>query len=186
MLLSKEGGTSVPLFFPKPRERELSRLSQELIARIERLAAAEGVELLTVEVAGVARRPIVRLVLDRPDGTVTLADCERVSRQASVLLDAYDPFPAHYTLEVTSPGLDRKFYRPEDYTRFGGREVRVRMKPTWPGAKRVDGVLETYEAGRVGVREHDGRLALLPETEIFETRLAPFPNETPSSTRGKR
>ena len=164
----------------------MTRLPQELIARIERLAAAEGVELLEVEVAGVARRPTVRLVLDKPDAAITLSDCERVSRQASVILDAYDPFPARYTLEVSSPGLDRKLYRAEDFVRFAGREVRVRMKPTWRGPKRVDGILERYEPGTVGVREHSGQVVLLPETEIFETRLAPFAQETPSSTRGKR
>jgi ribosome maturation factor RimP len=164
----------------------VTKLQQELIERLERLAADEGTELLAVDVVGIARSPTVRLVLDRPEGGVTLADCERVSRQASVLLDAYDPFPGRYNLEVTSPGLDRKLYRPEDYLRFAGRQVLVRMRPTWKGGKQVRGALGAVADGYVALLDHTGEVAQLPETEIFEIRLAPFSEEAPTGRRGKR
>ncbi|MEW6337442.1 MAG: ribosome maturation factor RimP [Acidobacteriota bacterium] len=167
----------------------MGRLDENLTARLERLAAGEGLELLAVEVMGTARKPIVRLVLDRPEQGVSLEDCELVSRQASVLLDAHDPFPGSYTLEVTSPGLDRKLYSDNDYVRFSGQPVRVRMRPTWTRTSRlVEGVLEGRGEGVVRVRDRKGALVELPVDEVFETRLDPFaPGATePGGRRGTR
>ncbi len=149
------------------------RLSAELMAGLERLAASEGLELLAVDVGGTARKPVVRLVLDRDEGGVSLADCESVSRQASVLLDAHDPFPGAFTLEVSSPGIERKFYKENDFIRFAGRAVRVRMRPTWPAPRAIEGTLEGREGGTIRVRDLAGVTHVLPESEVFETRLAP-------------
>ncbi|MFH1175946.1 MAG: ribosome maturation factor RimP [Acidobacteriota bacterium] len=162
------------------------RLPEEVQARLARLAASEGVELVAVEVGGTPRRSVVRLILDRAEGGVSLAHCELVSRQASVLLDAHDPFPGPYSLEVSSPGLDRKLFEDGDFVRFSGRMVRVRMRPIWRGPRIIKGTLE----GRAGgfVRVNDGTTThLLPEPEVFETRLAPFDDEkAPAGPRGKR
>ena len=156
----------------------MTRLSDDLLARLGRLAASEGVELLAVEVAGTARKPVVRLLLDREEGGVTLADCESVSRQASVLLDAHDPFPTAFTLEVSSPGIDRKLYNKKDFARFEGCAVRVRMCPTWPAPRVVDGFLEGCADGVIRVRDRSGATRELPEGEVFETRLAPDLDES--------
>lgn len=156
----------------------MTRLSDDLLARLGRLAASEGVELLAVEVAGTARKPVVRLLLDRTEGGVTLADCESVSRQASVLLDAHDPFPAAFTLEVSSPGIDRKLYNEKDFARFEGCAVRVRMCPTWPAPRVVDGFLERRTDGVIRVRDRSGAIRELPEGKVFETRLAPDLDES--------
>jgi ribosome maturation factor RimP len=152
----------------------MARLDQELTARLERLATSEGVELVAVEVMGTARKPIVRLVLDREASGVSLADCETVSRQASVLLDAYDPFPGSFTLEVTSPGLDRKLYRDNDYVRFARQPVRARMRPGYPPPRLIDGVLEGKAEGVVRLRDDRGVLHELPAGELLDVRLAPF------------
>ncbi len=149
------------------------RLSEDLVNRLGRLAKSEAVELLAVEVGGTPRKPLVRLVLDRPEGAVTLSDCESVSRQASVLLDAYDPFPGAFTLEVTSPGLERKLYNENDFDRFAGRVVRVRMRPGWPAPRVIEGILEGRGGGEIRVRDHAGATHRLPEVDVFETRLAP-------------
>ncbi len=143
------------------------------MGRLERLAASEGLELLAVEVGGTARRPVVRLVIDRHPGGVALADCESVSRQASALLDAHDPFPGAFTLEVSSPGIDRKLYNQNDFVRFAGSAVRVRMKPTWPAPRVIEGLLEGREAGVIRVRDGAGVTRELPEPEVFDARLAP-------------
>jgi ribosome maturation factor RimP len=164
----------------------MTKLNEELMARLERLAEREGVELLAIEVAGVARRPTVRLILDHEDGGVTIDECERVSRQASLILDAYDPFPGSYNLEVSSPGLDRKLYRAADYERYAGQPVRVRMKPTWTGKRIVEGILEGLADGHLTLRDGEGTRSSLPENEIFETRLAPFPKEKSPRKRGGR
>jgi ribosome maturation factor RimP len=164
----------------------VARLPEDLQARLARLAESEGVELVAVEIGGTSRRSVVRLILDRTEGGVSLAHCALVSRQASVLLDAYDPFPGPYSLEVSSPGLDRKLFGDRDFVRFSGRLVRVRMRPSWRGLRTIKGTLE----GRAGgfVRVNDGATThLLPEPEVFETRLAPFDDErAPARPRGKR
>lgn len=155
----------------------MARLSEDLVGRLERLAASEGLELLAVDVGGTARRPVVRLILDRENGGVSLADCESVSRQASVLLDVYDPFPGAFTLEVSSPGIERKLHKDNDFARFAGRAVRVRMRPTWPAPRVVEGVLEGRTDGVIRVRDRAGATHELPEPEVFETRLAPHLEE---------
>jgi len=163
----------------------MARLPQEVLERLEKLAAGEGLELLAVDVMGTARRPTVRLVLDREDG-VSLGDRESVSRQASALLDTYDPFPGRWELEVTSPGLERKFYQERDWERFAGQPVRVRLRPTWTGNRLVEGVLVGKSDGVVRVR--DGREVVheLPEEAVFETRLAPFADQAAAGSRSRK
>lgn len=95
-------------------------ITSELQRDLAAAARASGCELLASEVAG----GVLRLVLDRSEG-VTLEDCETVSRQVSALLDVTDFGSSRYVLEVTSPGLDRKFYRLDDYARFIGSRIRV-------------------------------------------------------------
>jgi ribosome maturation factor RimP len=151
----------------------MARLPEDLVARLGRLAEGEGVELVAVEVGGTARKPVVRLILDREPGGVSLADCESVSRQASVLLDAYDPFPGTFTLEVSSPGLDRKLYSDKDFVRFEGRAVRVRMRPGWPPPRVIEGTLEGRSDGFVRVRDRAGATHRLPEGNVLDARLAP-------------
>jgi ribosome maturation factor RimP len=109
-----------------------SRLA-EIIPELEAVAAASGCELLAAELKG----GVMRLILDRPEGGVTLADCEHVSRQASALLDVLDFGAGRYVLEVSSPGLDRQLYRPQDYDRFAGRLARVTMQDPETGRKKT-------------------------------------------------
>jgi ribosome maturation factor RimP len=168
-----------PTFFSRAK-LTMARLSEDLLARFGRLAESEGVELVAVEVGGTARKPVVRLLLDREPGGVTLTDCESVSRQASVLLDAYDPFPGTFTLEVSSPGLDRKLYNDKDFVRFEGHAVRVRMRPGWPPPRVIEGTLEGRGDGVVRVRDRGGVTHRLPEGDVLDTRLAPTLEESGS------
>jgi ribosome maturation factor RimP len=163
----------------------VAHLPQDLVARLARLAEGEGLELVAVETAGTARQPVLRLVLDKPGG-VTLAECELVARQASVILDTDDPFPGRYSLEVSSPGLDRKLYDEKDYTRFAGETVKVRMRPTWRGTRALTGVLIGLSAGAVHVTDDAGLTRALPMNEIFEVRLAPFAKPAARVPKGKR
>ena len=162
------------------------RVSEELMARLHRLAEAEKVELLAVEIGGPARKMLVRLVLDRQPEGITLDDCERMSRQASVLLDAYDPFPGSYTLEVSSPGLDRKLYGASDYERYAGEAVQVRMKPGWTGPRKLVGILVGRAGGAVTIRDAEGTEHALPEAEVFETRLDPRYDDASPSRKGRK
>lgn len=86
-----------------------------------------GLELIDVVWSGRGRGAVLRLVIDRPEGGVTLDDCERASNTASAVLDASDPIDHPYRLEVSSPGAERPIRRPEDWPAAVGRRVNVRM-----------------------------------------------------------
>src|SRR5262249_59688792 len=140
-----------------------------------------GCELVQVEFKG----GVLRLVLDREaapgsdggegDGApgVSLEDCALVSRQASALLDVVDFGPARYTLEVSSPGLDRPLYRPEDYARFSGRLARVTVEA--PGVKKrtVIGRLSGFDpadGGKVTVTDEKGVAQVIPLSQVTKAK----------------
>ena len=127
-----------------------SALHPELQEELEAIAESEGCELHHVEFKG----GTLRLVLDRPDG-VTLEHCQSVSRQASALLDVADFGSARYTLEVSSPGLDRPLRNEKDYERFAGSLDRVTLRDPGDGARRTI-------VGRLGELQ-DGVLTLIEE-----------------------
>jgi ribosome maturation factor RimP len=89
----------------------------------ERVAASEGLQVLDVEVRG-GKQGLLRIVIDKLEG-VTHQDCETVSRQVGAILDVEDPIPHRYTLEVSSPGAERKLNSAADYVRFAGKAAKV-------------------------------------------------------------
>ncbi len=146
------------------------RLEMKLLSQLAALVADEGLELLAAELVGSGPGTVVRLVIDGPDG-VTLDQCSLVSRQASAILDVEDPISHAYTLEVSSPGLDRKLYSEGDYHRFRGRRVKVRMKPSYREHRVLVGELVGLEGPTVLVRVDSQDVIGLPLDEVFETRL---------------
>ncbi len=145
-------------------------LEDELVAELEQIAAAAGCQLEHAEWKG----GVLRLVLDRLEGGVNLADCERVAKQVSALLDVVDFGKNRYTLEVTSPGLDRQLYRPRDYARFAGRLARVTYRVPETGAKRtVVARLEAFDPEReeVALAAAGGERLLLHLHDIEMARL---------------
>jgi ribosome maturation factor RimP len=122
----------------------------ELQPELESIAAANGCELVHVELKG----GVLRLILDKPEG-VTLADCEVVAKHSSAYLDVADFGKSRYVLEVSSPGLDRELYKPADVERFIGKLARVAIIDPENGKKRtVIGRLQEMqppsEGGTVG------------------------------------
>lgn len=106
-----------------------------------------GLELVDVECVGQGSRTVVRVYIDKPEG-VTVSDCERAHVALSPALDVSDPFPHPYTLEVSSPGLDRPIKRLQDYRRAVGAQVSVKLKQPIDGQWRIVGVLaEVNEQG---------------------------------------
>jgi ribosome maturation factor RimP len=146
------------------------KLDQNLCDELADMVAAEGLELLATEVVGSGPKTVLRLVVDGPEG-VGLDHCATVSRQASAILDVEDPIQYRYVLEVTSPGLDRKFYRREDYERFAGQRVRIRMKPSYREHRIVVGELKGLRDDSVQIVNDSGQDVHLRLDEIFETRL---------------
>lgn len=99
-----------------------------------------GLELADVVCVGQGSRSVIRVFIDKPEG-VTLDDCERAHKALGPALDVADPFPHTYTLEVSSPGLDRPFKRIQDYRRAIGKRVTLKLKEPLAGQWRVVGTL---------------------------------------------
>ena len=137
----------------------------------EGVAGSEGLELVTLEWAGPVGRGVLRLIIDRPDGAVSHRDCEAMSRQLGTLLDVEDLVEGRYTLEVASPGLDRRLYKPADYERFRGRRVKVRLRQPAPGlGRKFQARLEGLAGGVVSF-EVNGQAVRVPYDDIDAVNL---------------
>ena len=106
----------------------------------ERVAIDNGVELVHAEVAGPENKPIVRVFIDKPEG-VTHEDCSEVSHHLGTILDVEDFIHSSYTLEVSSPGLDRGLYKRADYERFAGSHARMKTQRPIAGQRNFRGRL---------------------------------------------
>ena len=130
-----------------------ANIDGELAAELAAVAEQAGCELIHAEF----RSGALRLFLDRPEG-VTLEDCETVSKEVSALLDVADFGRGRYTLEVSSPGLDRQLYGPKDYERFRGHLVRVtRIDPETHRKQTIVGRLQGF---RPAVRAEDSEITV--------------------------
>lgn len=124
--------------------------------------AGYGLELADLELKGEGRRQVLRIFIDKPGG-VTLDDCAEVSRDVSALLEVEDPIEGAYTLEVSSPGLDRPLKKPRDFERHIGRLVRIKttalLDPDGRGHARKTfvGELLGFDDGRIRLRQTDKR-----------------------------
>lgn len=144
---------------------------QELIELLEPSLKALGFELVDLDVR-LGRNGLLRLYIDKADG-VMLADCEFVSKQIGALLDVEDPLPGAYTLEVSSPGLDRRLRTPEHFERFSGDRVRIELKRAVSGRKRFKGVLLGIDAHDTIAVEVDGEEWALNLADVAMARLVP-------------
>lgn len=136
----------------------------------ERVAGEHGLELVHVEVAGGARTPIVRLFIDKPGG-VTHEDCSEVSRHVGTVLDVEDFLNSAYTLEVSSPGLERGLYRREDYERFAGRPARMRATAPVNGQRNFRGTLLGLEGDDVMFDDKTNGRVRVPLATIAKANL---------------
>ncbi len=130
-----------------------------------------GYELVGIEFASAARGGLLRIYIDHPEG-VGVDDCQRVSYQVSGVLDVEDPIPGHYSLEVSSPGLDRPLFDREHYERFIGQQVKVRMAVPQNGRRKFEGLLQGLEEECV-VLIQDGETVRLPLADVEQARLVP-------------
>jgi len=121
---------------------------------LEPALAAMGFELIEVEFGQHGSRELLRLFIDKPEG-VTIDDCALASRQMSAVLDLSDFIDSKYTLEVSSPGIDRPIRKPEDFERYAGERVKVSTFAAVDGRRKFKGILQGCEDGLVRV-ECDG------------------------------
>lgn len=117
----------------------------------ERVTRSLGLEVVEVEFRGGGKARMLRIYIDKPGG-VTHEDCADVSREVGTILDVEDAVPGGtYTLEVSSPGLDRKLSKAADFERFAGRLVKVSTREAVNGNRHFEGRLETFQNGTLTI-----------------------------------
>jgi len=146
-------------------------LRDHLTALLAPVVESLGLELWELEYSPHRGGGLLRLYIDSPRG-ITVDDCADVSHAVSDVLDAADPIQGQYTLEVSSPGLDRVLRTREHFERFVGEDVRVETRTAIGGRKRFGGPLRKVEQDRITV-EVDGEAVELPLADIHKARLSP-------------
>jgi ribosome maturation factor RimP len=130
-----------------------------------------GYEFFGVEFSPRSEDVLLRIYIDQPSG-IRIADCERVSRQVSGLLNVEDVIPSHYVLEVSSPGLDRPLFEAEHFMRFKGHRVQVQLVAPYRGRRNLVGCLVGTENDEV-IIDSDGEAFSVPLENIKKARLIP-------------
>ena len=149
----------------------------QIRAVAERVAASRGLDIWDIQIRREAGGHVVRVVIDRPgpsaspEESVSIEDCEQVNREMSTILDVEDPLPYAYTLEVSSPGLDRPLRGVNDYRRFAGRRAKVVVKEAVDNQKAFEGRLRGVEGEDVLFEAPNGRMHRLPLRLIARGRL---------------
>ena len=149
-------------------------LAAEIAGLAEPVLADLGFRLVRAVVSG-RNGVTVQIMAERPEGTITVEECAEISRRLSPVLDVHDPMKGQYTLEVSSPGIDRPLVRPSDFDAWAGYEAKIEMKELISGRKRFRGVLEGIEGEEVRIEvelDQLGRQIIgLPLGLIDEARL---------------
>ncbi|WP_374309627.1 ribosome maturation factor RimP [Dongia sp.] len=131
---------------------------------------ALGYEVVRVTLAG-SQRKVLQIMAEPQDGRVmSVEDCARVSRAVSAILDVEDPISGAYSLEVSSPGIDRPLTRPKDFDRFAGHEAKIETHEPVDGRKRFKGILKGVAGESVKIDSEGAELAL-PLNQIAKAKL---------------
>lgn len=142
--------------------------------RIHKLVAevveGQGYELVEADLRGGGKNSVLRVFIDKPSG-ISIQDCEFVSRQLGTVLDVEDPIPFGYTLEVSSPGLDRKLIKDSDYTRFVGKLAKVQTKVPLQSQRTFKGWLRGLDGGKILLELTKGGAVEIPLDVVQEARL---------------
>ncbi|MGL4398015.1 MAG: ribosome maturation factor RimP [Hyphomicrobium sp.] len=132
-------------------------VAAEIAGLVEPVLVDLGFRLVRVAVSGGDDR-ILQIMAERPDGSISIDDCETISRGLSPVLDVADPINGNYRLEISSPGIDRPLVRPSDFEDWAGHEAKIELKEPIDGRKRFKGVLEGFEDGEVRIHADVGPL----------------------------
>jgi ribosome maturation factor RimP len=150
---------------------------EHIRAIAERVAASRGLTVWEIQSRRESSGHVVRVFIDRPgpaatpEDSVSIEDCEQVNREMSTILDVEDPLPFAYTLEVSSPGLDRPLRGGDDYRRFAGRLAKVVVSEAVDNQKAFEGRLRGVDGNDVLLEAPNGRMHRLPLGLITRGRL---------------
>jgi Uncharacterized protein conserved in bacteria len=143
---------------------------QQLTDLLGPTVTALGLELWAIEIIGTGNRSTLRLVIDHQDRPVSVEDCESVSRQVSRVLDVEDPLPERYTLEVSSPGIERSLHTLAHFERFVGYQARIKLKIPFERRKNFTGVIAGVENQAVLLQQDETEYEF-PEEQIERGQL---------------
>jgi ribosome maturation factor RimP len=115
---------------------------------------------------------VLRIYLDKSGG-ITHQDCQTVSRQVGTILDVEDVMPGRYTLEVSSPGLDRRLSKPDDFQRFAGQQVKLLLREPSGSRRQLQGRLRGFDEGKVQVEADAAGLVCIPLEQVEKANLVP-------------
>ena len=162
-----------------------STYREKIIELIEPAVESEGLELVELECLRMKTRWLVRIFIDR-EGGATLDDCTAVSHQVGDLLNVHDLPPGPYTLEVSTPGLDRPLTRDKDFEKYLGAKVRIRTREPIEGSRNFLGTYVEYTTGggrRIVTVDVDGRIVPIDRENIQKANLE---YERPAAGTGKK
>ena len=149
----------------------MNRKENDIAALLAPVVAMEGCEIWGVEYRAQGKRSKLAIYIDRAEG-ISVEHCERVSRRVSDVLDVEEVLSSAYTLEVSSPGMDRPLFRPEDYRRFAGSLVKLRLAYPVDGRRKFTGRLRGLDDGNI-LLELEGAQVSLPLEQVEQARLVP-------------
>jgi len=146
---------------------------QGLLELLDPVAEAAGYEIVRLRLMGGEHARRLQIMAERPsDGDMNVEDCARLSRAISEIMDAADPIAGEYTLEVSSPGVDRPLTRLKDFATFEGHEARLELDRMAEGRKRFKGMLAGVEDDAVAIDlEGEEETAIIPFSWIVEAKL---------------
>lgn len=148
-----------------------SGLVERLEALAERAAAGTSIEIAEVQLRGAGKARLLRVFIDKPEG-VTHGDCELISERLGKLLDEEDAIPGEgYTLEVSSPGVERKLSKARDFERVLGQKIRVSLREPIEGQRHLEGRLAGFADNRLQLEISPGRLADVPLEQVQKANL---------------
>ncbi len=145
--------------------------ADKLESLLEPVIEALGYELLGVMHLSQGSHSLLRIYIDSEQG-IMVEDCEKVSRQVSALLDVEDPIAGNYSLEVSSPGMDRPLFKPAHYERFLGQTANIHLRRGLDGRRKFKGVMKTLQDNEL-ILEMDGQEYRLPFDDIEKANLVP-------------
>ena len=147
-----------------------SSVAERINEVAEQAAIDHGLELVHVEVAGPDGHPIVRVFIDKPGG-VTHKDCSDVSTQIGAVLDVEDFIHSAYTLEVSSPGLERGLYKPGDYEHFAGQLAKLKTRTAIKSQRNFRGRIIGLAGGEVVLEDNTSGRVQIPFADIVKANL---------------
>lgn len=137
----------------------LTAKEQKLLDALEPRAADEGIEIVHVEIAGARKAPVIRVYIDA-EGGVSFDELSAAQAWIGQMMDDIDPFPGAYTLEVSSPGIDRPLRTREHFARFAGSRAQLRTSAPLDGRSSFKGTLEGVEGDAVRISTEEGSFSI--------------------------